>query len=139
MLRPGRAEGLDRGPLAYRSLEVQLEAAAGGRPDGLLGGVVEAVAPQPATGRGKREGARTSRHPPVGQRGRTVLERHLRTEEGGEIHGSMTLCMGGWFRWQGSILEPLEGGVALEGLGERHATLGAELVVLEPAHTAKEG
>ena len=48
-----------------RSLEVQLEAAAGGRPEGLLGVAAEVVAPQPATGRGKREGARTSRHPPV--------------------------------------------------------------------------
>ena len=51
-----------------RSLEDQLEAAAGGRPEGLLGVVAEVVAPQPATGRCKREGARTSRHPPVGQR-----------------------------------------------------------------------
>ena len=49
MLGPGKAEGLDSGPLAYGSLEVQLEAAAGGRPDGLLGVVAEAVAPQPAT------------------------------------------------------------------------------------------
>ena len=40
---------------------------------------------------------------------------------------------------QGSRLEVREGGVALEGLGERHAALGAELVVAEPAHTAKEG
>ena len=46
----------------------KIEAAAGGRPEGLLGGGVEAVALQPATGRCKREGARTSRHPPVGQR-----------------------------------------------------------------------
>ena len=68
VLGPGRAEGLDTGPLAHRSLEVQLEAAAGGRPDGLLGVVAEVVAHQPATGRCKREGARTSRHPPVGQR-----------------------------------------------------------------------
>ena len=43
--------------------------------------------------------------------------------------------MGGWIRWQGSRLEPLEGRVALEGLGERHAALGAELVVAEPALT----
>ena len=51
-----------------RSLEEQLEAAAGGRLEGLLGVVAEAVVLQAATGRGKREGARTSRHPPVGQR-----------------------------------------------------------------------
>ena len=52
-----------------RSLEAQVEAAAGGRPEGLLGVVAEVVvAHQPATGRCKREGARTSRHPPVGQR-----------------------------------------------------------------------
>ena len=46
-------------------------------------------------------------------------------------------CMGKWVRWLGSRPEALEGGVALEGLGERHATLGAELVEPEPAHTAK--
>ena len=45
---------------------------------------------------------------------------------------------GEWVRWQGSRLELLEVGVALERLSERHATLGAELVVAEPAHTAKE-
>ena len=50
-----------------RSLEPQVEAAAGGHPEGLLGVVAEAVVLQPATGRCKREGARTSRHPPVGQ------------------------------------------------------------------------
>ena len=50
----------------------------------------------------------------------------------------MKLCMGGCgFRWQGSRLELLEGGIALEGLGERHAALGAEVVATEPAHTAK--
>ena len=39
-------------------LEVQLEAAAGGRFEGLLGVVAEVVVvPQPATGRCKREGA----------------------------------------------------------------------------------
>ena len=42
-----------------------------------------------------------------------------------------------WVQWQGSRLEPLEGGVALERLGERHAALAAELVAVEPAHTAK--
>ena len=46
----------------------KIEAAAGGRPEGLLGVVVEVFAAQPATGRCKREGARTSRHPPVRQR-----------------------------------------------------------------------
>ena len=42
-----------------RLLEVQLEATAGGRFEGLLGVVApaEVVAPQPATGRCKREGA----------------------------------------------------------------------------------
>ena len=43
----------------------------------------------------------------------------------------------GWVRWQGSRLKLLEGLVALEGLGERHAALGAEVVAVEPAHTAK--
>ena len=47
--------------------------------------------------------------------------------------------MDGWVRWRGSRLEELEGGVALERLGERHAALGAELVEFEPAHTATEG
>ena len=32
-----------------------------------------------------------------------------------------------------------EGGIALQGLSERHATLGAEVVVAEAAHTAKAG
>ena len=50
------------------ALEVQLEAAAGGRPEGLLGVVAEVGALQAAMGRCKREGVRTSRHPPVGQR-----------------------------------------------------------------------
>ena len=45
--------------------------------------------------------------------------------------------MGGWVRRQGSRPEVLEGGVALERLSERHAALGAELVAVEPAHTAK--
>ena len=45
--------------------------------------------------------------------------------------------MGKWVRWPGSKREPLQGRVALEGLGERHATLGAELVFVEPARTAK--
>ena len=53
------------------------------------------------------------------------------------MHGSMTLCMGEWLRWQGSRPELFEGLVALEGLSERHAALGAELVEVEPAHTAK--
>ena len=47
--------------------------------------------------------------------------------------------MGEWVRWQGSRPELCEGRVALEGLGERHATLGAEGVAVEPVHTAKEG
>ena len=47
--------------------------------------------------------------------------------------------MGGWVRWQGSRPERLEGGVALQGLGERHATLRAEVVAVEAAHTAKAG
>ena len=50
----------------HSSLEVQLKAAAGGRSDGLLGVLAEVVAHQPATGRCKRERARTSRHPTRG-------------------------------------------------------------------------
>ena len=45
--------------------------------------------------------------------------------------------MGGSVRWQGSRLEHLEGGIALQGLGERHATLKTEVVAVEAAHTAK--
>ena len=44
-----------------------------------------------------------------------------------------------WVRRQGDRPEVLEGRVALEGLGERLATLGAELVVAKPSHTVKEG
>ena len=44
-----------------------------------------------------------------------------------------------WVQWPGSRPEYLDGRVALEGLGERLATLGAELVVSKPLHTAKEG
>eukprot|EP00964_Phaeocystis_antarctica_P091078 scaffold58354_cov54-Phaeocystis_antarctica.AAC.2 len=47
--------------------------------------------------------------------------------------------MGGWVRWQGSRLEVREGRISLQGLGDRHATLGAEVVPLEPAQLAKEG
>ena len=54
------------------------------------------------------------------------------------VHAVGPQGMGGWVRWQGSRPELREGGVALEGLGERHATLGAELVAVEPAQTAKE-
>jgi hypothetical protein len=66
-----------------------------------------------------------------------------RNEEGREMHGSAEgwerpCRMGRWVRWQGSRLQRLEGGVALEGLGKRHAILGAELVELEAAQTAKE-
>ena len=46
---------------------------------------------------------------------------------------------GGWVRWQGSRLEQRERRVALEGLGERHASRGAKVVAHEAAHTAKEG
>ena len=49
------------------------------------------------------------------------------------MHGRV----GSMAAWQGSRPERLEGLVALEGLGERHATLGAELVFGEAAHTAK--
>ena len=47
--------------------------------------------------------------------------------------------MGGWVRWQGSRPELLEGRIFLEGLGDRHATRGAEFVALEAAQTGKEG
>ena len=63
--------------------------------------------------------------------------------EKGRVQQACTLSgakgIGEWVRWQGSRHKVLEGGVALEGLGERHATLVAELVAVEPAHTAKEG
>ena len=47
--------------------------------------------------------------------------------------------VGRWVRWQGSRHEVREGGIALQGLGERHATLGAEVVAVEPAHTVEAG
>ena len=73
-----------------RSLEEQLEAAAGGRLEGLLGVVAEAVVLQAATGRGKREGARTSRHPPVGQR-EGVAAVHAACGDMGRI-GGLSVC-----------------------------------------------
>ena len=78
-----------------RSLELQLDAAAasaaGGRPEGLLGVVAEVVLePQPASGRGKREGARTSRHPPVGQR-EGVAAVHAACGDMGRI-GGLSVC-----------------------------------------------
>ena len=53
------------------------------------------------------------------------------------VHAVGAKGMGGRVQWQGSRLELLEVGVALERLGERHATLGADPVVAEAAHTAK--
>ena len=64
-----------------------------------------------------------------GEKGRCTVSVHAVGPQG----------MGRWVRWQGSRLERLEGGIALQGLGERHATLGAEVVVAEAAHTAKAG
>ena len=65
-----------------------------------------------------------------------------RNEEGREMHGNVEgwerpWRMGGWVRWQGSRLQLREGGVALED--ERHANLGAEVVAVEAAQTAKPG
>ena len=51
-------------------LDIQLEAAAGGRFEGLLGVVAKAVAPQPAPGRCKREGAHAHATHTVGKGGR---------------------------------------------------------------------
>ena len=78
--------------LQGRSLDsVQLEAAAGGRPDGLLGVVAEAVVPQPATGRCKREGARTSRPThPVGQRRACVAAVHAACGDVGGTSGALS-------------------------------------------------
>eukprot|EP00964_Phaeocystis_antarctica_P097790 scaffold63862_cov78-Phaeocystis_antarctica.AAC.1 len=51
-------------PVFQNALEVQLEAAAGGRFEGLLGVVAEVVVPQPATGRCRWERARAqATHP----------------------------------------------------------------------------
>ena len=77
-----------------RSLELQVEAAAGGRPEGLLGVVAEAVALQPATGRCKREGARTLRHPPVGQ-GRAWLRSRGVRGRGMAVAGSLVYALCG--------------------------------------------
>ena len=48
---------VSKAPTAVSLLERQLEAAAGGRFEGLLGVGADIVVPQPATGRCKREGA----------------------------------------------------------------------------------
>ena len=53
------------------------------------------------------------------------------------VHAEGAKGMGEWIRWQGSRQEPIEGCVALEGLGKRHASLGAKFVVLEAAHTSR--
>ena len=55
----------------------------------------------------------------------------LRTATHGRV-GSMRMR-------RGSRPEHLQGRIALQGLGECHATLGAEVVVAEPAHTVKAG
>ena len=55
------------------------------------------------------------------------------------VHAVGPQGMGRWVRWQGSRLQRLEGGVALEGLDERYATHGAEVIELEPAQTVKPG
>ena len=66
-----------------------------------------------------------------------------RRRKGGKGRCSERGCCGavrrGWVRWQGSRHKRLEGGISLQGLGERHASLGAEVVIFEAAHTAKEG
>ena len=74
-----------------RSLEAQVEAAAGGRPEGPLGVVAEAVAVQAATGRCKREGARTSRHPPMGKEKIRVSRGECREPWGPSSQESPTL------------------------------------------------
>ena len=55
------------------------------------------------------------------------------------VHAVGPQGMGRWVRWQGSRLELREARAALEGLSERHATLGAEVVVFKAAQTAKPG
>ena len=60
------------------------------------------------------------------------------------MHGMTAGCQGlgrtgEWVQMQGSRLELLEGRIALERLGERHASRGAEVVVVEAAQTGKEG
>ena len=51
------------------------------------------------------------------------------------MEGMLRSAMAG----QGSRPEVRKGRVDLQRLGERHATLGAEVVVAEAAHTAKAG
>ena len=88
--------------------------------------------------------ASASAMPPAGPR---LLLWRLRTrrKEGEKGECSERACCGAvthgrvGSRWQGSRLERREGRVALERLGERHATRGAEVVGVEAAHTAKEG
>ena len=77
--------------------------------------------------------------------GPSLLNSSLRTRrrQGEKGKWSERACCGtvrhGWVRWQGSRPERLEGRIALQGLGERHASLRAEVVEQEAAHTAKAG
>ena len=53
------------------------------------------------------------------------------------VHAVGAKGKGEWIRWQGSRQERIEGCVALEGLGERHASVGVKFVVLEAAQIEK--
>ena len=117
-------------------LEVQLEAAAGGRFEGLLGGVVEAVVPQAATGRCKWERARAHATHPWAKEG--VAAVHAGCGRGWQRRGcwrggghALCVCAGrvwavrvqdwsgahagnGWSRVQGAggaVLRRVRGGV----------------------------
>eukprot|EP00964_Phaeocystis_antarctica_P060015 scaffold35750_cov56-Phaeocystis_antarctica.AAC.5 len=68
-------------------LELQLEAAAGGRFEGLLGGVVEVVAAQPASGRCKWERARADATHPRAKKG--VAAVHAGCGRGWQRRGCM--------------------------------------------------
>ena len=108
-------------PHATLALEIQLEAAARGSFEGLLGVVVEVVVVQAATGRCRREGA---------------LRVHAHAMKGNTPLPVGCVRVAGWVRWQGSRPERLQGRISLQGLGDRHGTRGAEVVAVEAAHTA---
>ena len=76
-----------------RLLDLQIEAAARGRFEGLLGGVVDAVARQPATGRCKREGARAHATHPWAKEGVAAVHAGWRGRGWQRRQASNVLCV----------------------------------------------
>ena len=92
--RPGDRRRSEATSSGGRSLEEQVEAAAGGRSEGLLGVVAEVGVLDAATDRGKREGARDHvTHPAVGQRKVRVAAVHAVCGDVGGS-GALPVCAG---------------------------------------------